>query len=134
MENLRKLLKTILKIALGSVLIVIVIVGGYYFYAISPLPHVKICKTLGRNPWTDPDCRDTRGIFRIISERFPTGTTTREEVQSVLGEYHIATFRGFISGNWIDRYHVTPFLYSLDGDAEFEYDDNNVLISIQFFD
>jgi hypothetical protein len=134
MENLRKLLRAILKIAMGSVLIVTLIVGGYYFYAISPIPHIKVCKTLGRNPWTDPDCRDTEGIFAIISERFPTGTTTRDEVQSVLGEYHTVTHKSRASGNWVDLYHVTPFILNLDGNAEFEYDENDILIEINFYD
>ena len=135
MENARKALTYILKIVAGSVLIVIIIVGGYYFYAISPFPYVKICMTLGKNPWTEPDCRDMGGIFRIIEEQFPIGTTTRDEVKSVLGEYYVETPTNLFTGDSTDLYKVKPpSIFSWDGYAQFVYDENDILIEIHFYD
>ena len=91
METLRKVLKIILKVAVGIVILVGVSLLAYSVYTTSRLPYMKICRSLGRNPWTEPDCRGIGGISRIIKAQFPAETTTRDGVQSVLGEYRIRT-------------------------------------------
>lgn len=133
MENRKKrirILLWILAIIMTCCVIPHVIMARTY----GPFTNNGLCIILGHNPITDPLCA-TNEFFPVLEHSFQVGETTRQEVRRKLWLYYMEPIERIDedTGEWsvVDVYKLHFSL--LDGQAFFEFDENEILIDIKFY-
>jgi len=88
----------------------------------------ELCRALGRDPGTDPQCKYTDGVLQLLEASFPVGRATRGQVRSALGQYFIDSYPRAIGG--FDESYVVQKTILTPVQAIFSFDKNDILVSI----